>query len=241
MGIPSILYDKKKNVGKRLGAVQKAKRRAYQRMLGDKALKVKAPKGGGRQEVIAGAITPIPPVTNPNMREVELQPIVNNYSYVRILYDDLSNQHFYEVLEPQLTDEEEELLGVLKDLIIENLEMTAHMEDKQRESWLRSRVEGLLRDLGITLHPLPKERIMYFIVRDFVRYGAIDPVMVDPQVEDISCDGVGVPFYIYHRKYGSVPSNIKFESEEELDSYVVWLAQKCGKHISVAQPMLDAS
>lgn len=241
MGIPSILYDKKKHVGKRLGAFQKAKRRAYQRMLGEKVLKVKAPKGGGRQEVIAGAITPIPPVTNPNMREVELLPVVDNYSYVRILYDELANQHFYEVLEPQLTGEEQELLGVLKDLIIENLEMTTHMEDKQRESWLRSKVEGLLRDLGITLHQLPKERIMYYIVRDFVRYGAIDPVMVDPQVEDISCDGVGVPFYIYHRKYGSIPSNIKFDSETELDSYVVWLAQKCGKHISVAQPMLDAS
>ncbi|MEE8232172.1 MAG: type II/IV secretion system ATPase subunit [Thermoplasmata archaeon] len=241
MGIPSILYDKKKHVGKRLGAFQKAKRRAYQRMLGEKVLKVKAPKGGGHQEVIAGAITPIPPVTNPNLREIELQPVVNNYSYVRILYDDLSNTHFYEVIEPQLAAEERELLGVLKDLVIENLEMTTHMEDKQRESWLRSKVEGLLRDLGITLHPLPKERIMYYIVRDFVRYGAIDPVMVDPQVEDISCDGVGVPFYIYHRKYGSIPSNIKFDSEEELDSYVVWLAQKCGKHISVAQPMLDAS
>ncbi len=75
MGIPSILYDNKKHVGKRLGAFQKAKRRAYQRMLGEKVLKVKAPKGGGHQEVIAGAITPIPPVTNPNMREVELQPV----------------------------------------------------------------------------------------------------------------------------------------------------------------------
>ncbi|MCJ2531750.1 MAG: hypothetical protein LN413_05530, partial [Candidatus Thermoplasmatota archaeon] len=107
MGIPSILYDKKKHVGKRLGAFQKAKRRAYQRMLGEKVLKVKAPKGGGRQEVIAGAITPIPPVTNPNMREVELLPVVDNYSYVRILYDELANQHFYEVLEPQLTGEEQ--------------------------------------------------------------------------------------------------------------------------------------
>ncbi|MEE9174452.1 MAG: hypothetical protein V3U30_05700, partial [Thermoplasmata archaeon] len=146
MGIPSILYDKKKHVGKRLGAFQKAKRRAYQRMLGEKVLKVKAPKGGGHQEVIAGAITPIPPVTNPNLREIELQPVVNNYSYVRILYDDLSNTHFYEVIEPQLAAEERELLGVLKDLVIENLEMTTHMEDKQRESWLRSKVEGLLRD-----------------------------------------------------------------------------------------------
>src|SRR5439155_1566178 len=48
-------------------------------------------------------------------------------------------------------------------------------------------------------------------------------------------------FYIYHRKYGSIPSNLKFDSAEELDSFVVWLAQRSGKHISVAQPMLDAT
>jgi len=65
--------------------------------------------------------------------------------------------------------------------------------------------------------------------------------MIDTQVEDISCDGVGVPFYIYHRKYGSIPSNLKFDTAEELDSFVVWLAQRCGKHISVALPMLDAT
>src|SRR2546427_10891769 len=65
--------------------------------------------------------------------------------------------------------------------------------------------------------------------------------MTDIQVEDVSCDGVRVPLYIYHRKYGSIPSNLKFENAEELDSFVVWLAQRSGKHISVAQPMLDAT
>jgi flagellar protein FlaI len=241
MATTSILLERKKQVGRKIGPIQKAKRRMYLRLLGDKAIKVRAPKGGGKQEIIAGSITPIPPITNPNMKEVELNPVIDNYSYVRILYDDLSNQYFYEVIEPQLTDEEAELLAVLKELIIENLEITREMDTKAREAYLRSSVEKLLRELGVTLHPLPKERIMYYIIRDFVRYGPIDVVMIDPQVEDISCDGVGIPFYIYHRKYGSVPSNLKFDSESELDSFVVWLAQKCGKHISVAQPMLDAS
>jgi len=86
-----------------------------------------------------------------------------------------------------------------------------------------------------------KERVLYYVLRDFLRFGAIDVTMLDPQVEDISCDGVGVPFYIYHRKYGSIPSNLRFRSASDLDSFVVWLAQKSGKHISVAQPMLDAT
>src|SRR5438093_200539 len=111
----------------------------------------------------------------------------------------------------------------------------------RKENYLRRIVDGLLRELGVELHPVSKERVLYYVYRDFIRYGPIDVVMTDIQVEDVSCDGVRVPLYIYHRKYGSIPSNLKFDNAEELDSFVVWLAQRSGKHISVAQPMLDAT
>ena len=66
-------------------------------------------------------------------------------------------------------------------------------------------------------------------------------MMADPDIEDISCNGVGVPLFVYHRKYGSIRTNVIYEDEAELDRYVIWLAQRCGKHISLARPMLDAT
>jgi flagellar protein FlaI len=36
-------------------------------------------------------------------------------------------------------------------------------------------------------------------------------------------------------------TNIVFEDDRELDAFVIQLAQRCGKHISVADPMLDAT
>jgi len=65
--------------------------------------------------------------------------------------------------------------------------------------------------------------------------------MNDPNIEDISCDGSGVPLFLYHRQFGSLKSNIKFETEDELGSFIFKLAQKCGKHISIADPILDAT
>jgi flagellar protein FlaI len=59
-------------------------------------------------------------------------------------------------------------------------------------------------------------------------------------VEDISCNGLGRPVYVWHRKYESLPTNIVFQSEEELDDYILKLAHMAGKHISVAYPVLDA-
>jgi flagellar protein FlaI len=67
--------------------------------------------------------------------------------------------------------------------------------------------------------------------------------MNDPNIEDISCDGVGVPIYVYHRdqRFGSVRTNAKFDTEEELGSFVMRLSQKCGRSISIADPLLDGA
>jgi len=222
-------------------ALDSIKKRYFHRLLGGKGVKVKAPKLSSVETSTLGKVTTIPKIVKRNMNEIEIQPALKNYSYVRILYDTLANEYFYEAIEPKLLEEEAELLEVLKEILVENLELLEEEGKASRENYLRRIVEGLIRELGVELHPVSKERILYYVYRDFIRYGPIDAVMLDPQVEDISCDGVRVPFYIYHRKYGSIPSNLKFDSAEELDSFVVWLSQRCGKHISVAQPMLDAT
>jgi len=233
------LEEKKKRAI--FAALDSIKRRYFRRLLGGKGVKVKAPRLTSVEESTLGKITTIPKIVQKNMNEIEIQPVLRNYSYVRILYDTLANEYFYETIEPKLLEEEEELLGVLKEILVENLELLEEEGNQSRENYLRRIVDGLIRELGVELHPVSKERILYYIYRDFNRYGPIDAVMIDTQVEDISCDGVRVPFYIYHRKYGSIPSNLKFDTAEELDTFVVWLAQKCGKHLSVAQPMLDAT
>jgi flagellar protein FlaI len=186
-------------------------------------------------------ITDIPRIAETNVDEVELLPIKQNYSYVRIKYDNRANEYMYEVIEPKLTDDEKDVLSLLKETLVASVERMTEVESAEKEKYLRRMVEKLMMDLGISLHPVSKERVMYYVIRDFIGYGIVNVMMTDPNVEDCSCDGVGVPFYIYHRKYGSIRSSLKFEKEVELDGYVVWLAQKCGKHISVASPLLDAT
>src|SRR5207245_9854978 len=91
----------------------------------------------------------------------------------------------------------------------------------RKENYLRRIVDVVRRELGVELLPVSKERIMYYVFRDFIRYGAIDVVKTYPQCEDVSCDGVRVPLYIYHRTYGSIPSNLTSDNAEELDTFVV--------------------
>ncbi len=84
-----------------------------------------------------------------------------------------------------------------------------------------------------------KDTIYYHIFRDFLGYGRIDILMHDDGIEDISCVGPDPPVFIHHRKYEAIETNIYFEEEVELNSFVVRLCQVSGKQISIFSPIVD--
>ena len=84
------------------------------------------------------------------------------------------------------------------------------------------------------------DRVFYYVVKDLTGYGPLQTIMDDPNIEDISCNGIDMPLYIWHRTHESIPSNIMFKSNQLLNDFLVKMAHKSGKHISSAQPVLDA-
>ena len=212
--------------------------------LKSKPMKVMLPKSETLSD--ADKVTEIPKIIEPKVDEVEIVTIKEGYTYVRIEYDNISNEYLYKVIEPKMSKDEWEVLDLLKKLLIAGIDMIGGETIKgqtveQKEKYLRDQISKIMEDMGIDLHPVSRERVIYYIIRDFIGYSKVNVMMNDPNVEDVSCDGVAIPFYIYHRKYGSIRSNLRFDREEDLDGFVVWLAQKCGKHISVARPLLDAT
>ncbi len=188
-----------------------------------------------------GPVTPIPPLADENYRELDLAPIREWFSYVRITFHNLRNEYLYEILEAPVSALEKELLSRLKEILVDKFEPLPEFDVETKRRELRKMVDDQFHDWELSPSPTTKGRLIYYLERDFIGYGTVDVPMTDSEVEDISCDGVRVPIYIYHRKFGSIRSNMRFENAEELDAYVVWLAQRSGKHISVANPMLDAT
>ena len=68
---------------------------------------------------------------------------------------------------------------------------------------------------------------MYYIYRNFLGYNEIDGFMQDPNIEDISCDGIGIPLYVVHRKYGSIKTSVTFDTVDKLREFIVKLAERC--------------
>ena len=167
---------------------------------------------------------------------LEVYPVNEPYAYIAI---EASQPPTYQVCEVGLTKGEEELIKELKLRLYEIISVDFPSVDRP-EDFLKQKILEITKDLGISLSSLSMEKIMYYVVRDLIGYGRLDPVLRDKKAEDISADGPGIPVFVYHQNYGSLKTNIAF-NREELDSLIYKLAQRSGRHISMARPLLDAS
>jgi flagellar protein FlaI len=220
--------------------------RALSRMR-SKPIEKKSPKGAAarRRDWSKGRgslYTEIPPITDSSIEEIGFYGVVQPFSYIRATYNRGTSEYIVEVIEPKLTEDEEELLKLIK----ETLEKTLDYEWEKltvmdKKTYLEKSVESFLKSRGMRIEPISKDKITYFITRDFVGYGPIDAFMNDEHVEDVSCDGVGIPLFVFHNKFESIKTNIVFNDENDLNSFVISLGQRCGKQLSVSNPILDGT
>jgi flagellar protein FlaI len=173
----------------------------------------------------------------------EVYPLQEPYSYAAISRDPQTGGLRYLAIEPTLRETERQLLATIKTILVEELKVDLKSvgNREKAEQYLREQVQAIIKDYKIVIEPETFDKLMYYVARDFIHFGKIDPLMRDHMIEDISADGVDVPIYIWHREYESIPTSIVFRDSRELDSFVTKLAYVSGRHISIATPMVDAS
>jgi type IV secretory pathway ATPase VirB11/archaellum biosynthesis ATPase len=176
-----------------------------------------------------------------DIEEIDFYPINEPFSYVQIIREKESLDKRYVLIEMQLTKDEEYLLKFIKETLDGFAFNITDLEAKGEDKYLSEKVELIINDYMLNIDTLTKKKILYYLEKESIGLGKLDVIMKDPNIEDISCDGSGVFIFLYHRRYGSLKSNVQFNDEEELTAFVVKLAQKCGKHISISEPMLDAT
>ena len=161
-------------------------------------------------------------------------------SLIFITLNRKTNQKEYLLFEPALSDFEYELLERIHEDLRDVLILSKDELSKDRRKILLQKMDDLLTDYGLTLERTSLFKLQYYLLRNFLGWSRIDALMKDSQLEDISCDGTGIPLFLYHRKYRNIKTNIIFESDV-LNSLAITLAQRSGKHISTGSPMLDAT
>jgi len=84
------------------------------------------------------------------------------------------------------------------------------------------------------------DALKYVVVRDKVGMGTIDAMIRDPNIEDISCSGLG-PIFLEHRVFKGLRSSITFETHDDLDDFVLRLSEQIKRPVTLRNPIVDAT
>ncbi|MFZ8800767.1 MAG: type II/IV secretion system ATPase subunit [Candidatus Nanopusillus sp.] len=169
-------------------------------------------------------------------------PIIEPFSYAHIYFDRSTYDIIYEIIEPKLTENEEKIykniIFYIEKLLYIKLSEINNLNDVI--NYLQRLYDFVLNDLGIELGQSSYEKIFYYIFRDLYGYNKVDSLLRDPLIEDIECSGPGYPIFIVHRHFGNLRTNIIL-NDKEIRDLIEKFALRAGKHISYAEPILDAT
>ena len=178
------------------------------------------------------------------LSEVDIKyPLLEPFVYARIKWDREKRSLVYHIIEPELSKNEKKVLDIIKKDLFETLdiELSAVKKGRKTFEYIQKKLTNIIEDENLALTPETYVKITYYIYRDFVGLNEIEGLLHDPYIEDIGCPGLNIPVFVVHRKFGSMETNIVYKDGNYLNNFVIKLAERCGRYISYAKPLLDGS
>ncbi len=108
---------------------------------------------------------------------------------------------------------------------------------ERRAEYLEELAKRAASEFKIRVEEKAWGKLMYYLRRDLLGYGVLDPLVRDPYVEDIHVDGPGA-VYVWHSKWQSFKIDVAL-SADDLDGYVQRFSALVGKSVSYADPILE--
>jgi len=170
--------------------------------------------------------------------------VIDPYVSIHIYWDAKISEVVYDVEEPLINAEDKANLDRIENAIREIVDVDVLGGNKGQDSlvdYIDKTSRLIISELGLKVSEESFKKIFYYLYRNFIGLNEIEPMMKDYFIEDIECNGFGEPIYIVHRVFRNIKTSVKFNSIEPLTSFVEKLAQKTGRYVSYASPILDGS
>ncbi len=170
--------------------------------------------------------------------------------FVHIYPDNAGARDHYICIEPTTIVDIQAPLAEVEERLIAWAEDIGRIEDDdEKRAFLlklvdslcttQRRASGSRRADRIAVTPDVLAGIRYRVLRDKIGLGVLQPLLLDPYIEDISCSGVGHVF-VEHKIFKSLQTSIVFTTHDEVDDFVVWLGEWIKSPVTVRNPLVDS-
>lgn len=127
----------------------------------------------------------------------------------------------FKVTEPELTEKDKQILNSIKnkDNFLEELKL-------------------LVKKFDIEITEEYQDKIRYYLVRN-TKYGKVSPLVEDQDIKEIVCSSSDKPLTVAYKDNLDIPTNIKFESDKELNEFILNLAKNNNQEVSEEKPIFN--
>jgi len=169
---------------------------------------------------------------------------INGGLFVHIYPNNKGERDWYIPIQPDLSVDMTELLEQIELRLLDFTEEIGMAESEQdKRDALEKAINAIISVDGrpgtIKVTPRQFEALRYYLLREKAGFGLLAPLLLDPNIEDISCSGVG-PIFLEHKIFKSVQCALSFESSEQLDEFVIWMGEWIKRPVTVRNPIVDA-
>ena len=168
--------------------------------------------------------------------------VLDVYGNVRILRVTGEPIPIYEIRLPQLSEEEEKLVRIVRDRAIAEIQIDPESipDPEERRRIFGRAVKNIMKELAPTISEGRMEVLVNMVVQNMIGYGRLDPLVRDDNLEEVMVIGTRKPVYVWHRKFYMCKTNIYFEDEREILNIIERIARQVGRRIDQQTPLLDA-
>src|SRR3989344_1151495 len=191
-------------------------------------------------------LPPVPPPPSHGQIQTQTQPQTAATSGINIKGGGKSFESFvqkfskengvlrFNIIEPEMEPADWRIFnyvkGRLKQQIIKNPALL------ENENFLLGEIKNTCQSLKMKYSDSYLRKIKYYLVKYIKGFGKIDPLIKDPDVSEIICDSYDNIKVKY--KDELISTNIQFDTNEELDNFILNVAEKSNRKVSETDPEL---
>ena len=174
-----------------------------------------------------------------------IYPTATGGLFVHLYPDPHGSRDHYIPIEPHLTIDLGDITQRVEIKLLDWVEDIGKSEnDEQKTSALNHAIDASVSLNGasnrIKVTPRQLEALRYILLREKVGFALLSPFLLDKYIEDISCSGIG-HIFIEHKIFKSVQAAVVFDTEDDVDQFVIWIGEWIKKPVTVRNPIVDAS
>jgi len=166
---------------------------------------------------------------------------LDDFTYVTISY--VQNKGlFYNLVQPELNIEQEKTFAEIKKIFFNTIDQNFYTfkgDKHSLELYTQKIFDITISKLSVPLSSLDKKLYFKFIQREFSGLGILTALLSDKKILEVSCAGEKTSVTVYHVNYGTLETNILFDSLQKLNQFVMILTKNMGLYVNSAHPIID--